>query len=140
MRECEHECRRAGARMCECVCVRQVSALCVHLCVCACMCAHVCVCVCGRGHGGPHLAHSPRPALPLWFNVSPPSAPSTQHPLCGLARCGPGTRPAPRVPGFLTALCVREPLLSLPFSELRSSSVFKMQMKRLFSLIDPSRG
>ena len=75
MRECEHECRRVGARMCECVCVRQVSALCVHLCVCACMCAHVCVCVCvAVAMAGPTL-HIPLTQRSLCGPMSPRPAP-----------------------------------------------------------------
>ena len=46
MRECEHECRRVRARMCECVCVKAGECtVCtfVHVCMYVCVC--VCVCV-----------------------------------------------------------------------------------------------
>ena len=75
MRECEHECRRVRARMCECVCVKAGECtVCTFVHVCMYVCT--CVCVCVRGVvAGPTLHIPSPPASPLlarFLTTEPP--------------------------------------------------------------------
>ena len=91
MRECEHECRRVRARMCERVCVKAGECtVCTFVRVCMYVCMCVCVCVCVRGWWQAPPCTSP-PALLLRSSV-PPSAPSAVQLL--LTR-GPPFAPCP---------------------------------------------
>ena len=79
MRECEHECRRVRARMCERVCVKAGECtVCTFVCVCMYVCTCVCVCVCVRGVvAGPtlHIPPSTPSAVQLLLTRGPPFAP-----------------------------------------------------------------
>ena len=91
MRECEHECRRVRARMCERVCVKAGECtVCTFVRVCMYVCTCVCVCVCEGVVAGPTL-HIP-PSTPSAVQRPP------QRPLCGpaVADPGPALCPMPR--------------------------------------------